>query len=121
MGAILSGGSVAILSISFAGGGAERSSLLTASHWPNSSEVVFVTCLNEGPYALTVPAQLVTDEIGVMPSPLRLVGFARRLDSIVARHNIRVIFLNGYGLNQMVLLSQALRLLRRTRIVVVEH
>lgn len=72
-----------IIMNSYAGGGAERSSLTTASAWPATNEAVLITCLAEGPYQSSVPHDLPTAEIGVWPVPSKLATFARKL-----RHTI---------------------------------
>lgn len=112
---------VAMMTTSFAGGGAERSALLTAASWSRPDEVVLLTCLANGPYLSTVPETLKTIDIGVWPRPRHLLAFARSLNAVIVSGKIHVVIANGYGLTQMVLLAQALRLVRRTRVVVVER
>ncbi len=95
--------------------------MLTASAWPESGDIVLITCIAEGPYSAQVAPGLETEEIGIWPKIGRILPFGFRLQSIVRKHRLSTLVTNGYGLNQMVLLARAVGLVRDVRIVVVEH
>jgi glycosyltransferase involved in cell wall biosynthesis len=106
---------------SFAGGGAERTTILIAASWSDSDEVVLITCHAVGPYRSAVPDRLATAEVGVWPTVSRLVPFGRAMRRTVSEQSLSTLVTNGYGLNQMVLLARVVGLLRDVRVVVVEH
>jgi glycosyltransferase involved in cell wall biosynthesis len=114
-------GRTGLIMNSFAGGGAERSTVLTAAAWPIAEQAVLITCRAKGPYRSESSRALVTAEIGVWPSINRLFSFGRRLDEIVRDERISALITNGYGLNQMVLLARAVRVLRGVGVIVVER
>ncbi len=112
---------IGIITNSYAGGGAERSALLTAASWPDESHIVLITGIAEGPYRTAVPDHLVTADIGTWPTLGRIVPFGRGLKRIVREHGLTALFANGYGLTHAVLLARFLRMLPRVAVVVVEH
>ena len=112
---------IGVLINSYAGGGAERSSLLTAASWPRGEDVCVIACLAEGPYQSEIPQRVSTTEIGVWPSLANIAGFTRKLRTLVGVNELDAVMANGYGLNQAVLLAQLFSRLRGLSVIVVEH
>lgn len=111
---------VGIIINSFAGGGAERSAILVAGAWPNPQDVLLIACRDEGPLRSTVRDGALTAHLDAWPSLRSLVRFMLRLRRLVRQRKLDVLISNGYGLNQVVLLTRVLRLIR-CRVVTVEQ
>lgn len=106
---------------SFGGGGAERSAITTALAWSPPGEAVIVVANGKGPYRDETIRRARVDDLGQSAVARNFVRFAWALRGAVRRHNLRVLVVNGFGINHLVLLARHLRLIPDIAVVVIER
>lgn len=113
-------GVVAFDAGSLAGGGAERSTLLVATNWPDGPlRARLMLGVRSGPYVTDIPLDLGVDEVG-STRYLALPMFFLRVRRAIRRH--RIVAIAAFDRRARVLIAaRCVGLIPRRAIVVVEH
>ena len=113
-------GVVAFDAGSLAGGGAERSMLLVAAHWPDGPlRARLMLGVHSGPYVTDIPLDLGVDEVG-STRYLALPMFFLRVRRAIRRH--RIVAIAAFDRRARVLIAaRCVGLVPRRAIVVVEQ
>lgn len=114
-------GSVVIAVGSLVGGGAERSSLLIARHWPDDHPLRPRLMVRElsGPFVAEIAEGLPVDAVGSTRT-LRIPIFLWQVRRAVRRHAVRAIISNSPRMSDVLLIGRRLRIIP-CPIVVVER
>ena len=105
---------------SLGGGGAERSTLMTAAAWPERENAVLIVAEDTGDYRETAREAIAVTSLDTPATIRRPLRFARRLKNIVRKYDLNVLVSNGFGLNQLVVTARELSSMQDVAVVLVE-